>query len=76
MTEETESVRGDTRSREVNEKQTKDWSGKRFILPRGSSFPSPGSPGELFVLSRGSAEDQLYMWQHNEGRFATVGPLT
>lgn len=76
MAETSESVRGDTHSRELEGQQTKNWGGKRLIIPRGTVLPTAGVPGELFVKAVASADDQLYLWEDNQGKFVTVGPTT
>ena len=37
MGEETESVRKDSAVREIEQKEVQDWSGKRLVLPRGTT---------------------------------------
>ena len=68
-----ESVRKDTANRKADEKQINDWSGKRVVLPRGTTLPTTGFPGEVFVLIRSGQKDQVYIYDDGLSKFATVG---
>lgn len=76
MAEETESVRGDSASREVKQKEILDWSGKRVVLSRGTTLPAitGALPGETFILQRVGASDQLYIFDDGQNNWITVGP--
>lgn len=76
MSESSESVRADSAQRQVQQKQINDWSGKRFVPPRGTVLPATGLPGELFTLIRDADKDQLYIYDESEGNWSTVGPRT
>lgn len=77
MAEETESVRKDSAERQLKQKETVDWSGKRFVPPRGTTLPTTGLPNEVFVLQRTSPlKDQLYMYDEEYNNWVTVGPRT
>lgn len=71
-----ESVREDSASRQIEQKQVYDWGGKRFVPPRGVTLPAVGLPGEVFVLVRGSLPDQLYLYDDDASSWSTVGPRT
>lgn len=75
MTETVESIRKDSAVRQVQQKEIVDWSGKRFVPPRGTTLPAMGLPGEIFVLERTSPlRDQVYMWDAEYNNWSTVGP--
>ena len=76
MAEESENVRRDRAERELRGKQVVDWSGKRVVLPRGTTLPPiPGAfPGEMFVLQRAGNLDQLYLFDDGVNNWVTVGP--
>ena len=75
MAEQTESVRIDRAKRELEQRQVGDWSGKRIVLPRGTTLPASGFPSEVFVLQRGSPNpDQLFIWDDTVTNWVTVGP--
>lgn len=75
MAEETESIRQDSSERQLKQKETVDWSGKRFVLPRGTTLPPAGLPGEVFVLQKTSPlRDQLYIFDDEYNNWSTVGP--
>lgn len=72
----TESVRADSAKRGIDERQVYDWSGKRFVLPRGVTLPAVGLPGEVFTLVRASLPDQLYIFDEDADSWSTIGPRT
>ena len=77
MAENTESVRVDRAKRQIEEREAVDWSGKRFVLPRGTTLPSITGrfPGETFVLERSNPDpDQLYIFDSSRNNWVTVGP--
>lgn len=74
MAEEIESVRKDSASRDLKQKEVIDWSGKRVVLPRGTTLPTDGLPDEVFVKQRDSAEDQLFIRDEDLNRWVTIGP--
>lgn len=79
MAEETESVRKDSAKRQIEERQIIDWSGKRIILPKGTTLPALGSgvtyiDGEVFVLVKPSGVNQLYEFDESVNNWITVGP--
>ena len=74
MTETTESVRKDSSARQLEEKEIVDWSGKRFVPPRGTTLPSNPRESELFVKIVGGGRDKLLMYDAGIGSFQTVGP--
>jgi hypothetical protein len=75
MAEETESVRKDSAERQLKQKEIVDWSGKRFVLPRGTTLPATGLPGEVFVLQRDTPlHDQEYIFDDEYNNWVTVGP--
>ena len=77
MAETTESVRKDSAKREIEERAVVDWSGKRFVLPRGTTLPTTSGrlPGEVFVLQKGSPNpDQMYIFDDTVNNWVTVGP--
>jgi len=76
MSATTESVRGDAVDRQIERKQIKDWSGKRLVLPRGTTLPAVGTAlsGEVFVLIKDAGVDQLYIFDDSVNNWSTVGP--
>ena len=76
MAETTESVRRDSAKRGVEQKEIDDWSGRRVVLPRGTTLPATGLPGEAFVLIKAGAQNQLYTYDDGMGQWVTVGPTT
>ena len=74
MTETTESVRQDSSKRGIEKKEIDDWSGRRVVLPRGTTLPATGLPGEVFVLENASGIDDLYIWDDSMNNWVTVGP--
>lgn len=74
MTETTESVRRDSAIRQIREKEIQDWSGKRVILPRGTTLPATGLPGEVFVKIEEAGIDNLYIFDESVNNWVTVGP--
>ena len=72
MTETTESVRQDSSKRGIEKKEI--WSGRRVVLPRGTTLPATGLPGEVFVLENASGIDDLYIWDDSMNNWVTVGP--
>lgn len=81
MAEQSESVRGDAPTREIKQKEIVDWSGRRVILPRGTTLPAISVSrivGEVFVLERSGARDQLYIYDEDVSggnpNWVTVGP--
>lgn len=76
MAETKESIRGDSAQRQIEGKQINDWSGKRFVPPRGTTLPaiSTALPGELFVLVKDADIDQLYIFDNSVNNWSTVGP--
>ena len=73
MTETTESVRKDSAKRGADKKEIIDWSGKRVVLPRGTTLPATGLPSEIFVRLQ-AGEDQLFIFDGGLDRWVTVGP--
>ncbi len=76
MAEETESIRKDSAKRQVDPKTVNDWSGRRFIPPKGSTLPADGIDGEVFMLIKDAAPNQLYQYDESEGHWSTIGPRT
>ena len=76
MAEVTESIRKDSARRKVDDRQINDWSGRRLILPRGTTLPTEGLPGEVFVKINDASKDQMYIWDDDYSKFVTVGPIT
>ncbi len=75
MAEETESVRKDSAERQLKEKEIVDWSGKRLVLPRGTTLPASGLPGEVFIKQNTHpVADDLYIYDDDRGNWVTVGP--
>lgn len=75
MAEETEKVRGDQGKREIEQREILDWSGKRVVLPRGTTLPSTGLPGEVFVKENTHpTADDLYIFDSDRNNWVTVGP--
>lgn len=72
MPEEIESVRKDSAERQIEQKQINDWSGKRVVLPRGTTLPPTGLPAEVFVLVDNSGRDKLYIYDESAGDWSTV----
>lgn len=75
MAEQTERIRKDSSERQLNQKEIVDWSGKRFVPPRGTTLPATvgALPGELFALIKDAARDQLYQFDASENNWVTVG---
>lgn len=75
MAEQTESVRKDSSERQLNQKEVVDWSGKRFVLPRGTTLPPVAGalPGEIAVLIKDAGRDQLYQFDQSQNNWVTVG---
>lgn len=76
MAEVTESIRQDKAKKGASQKQLEDWSGRRMILPKGTTLPADGIAGEVFVLIKDSSHDQMYIWDDSLDKFITVGPRT
>ena len=74
MSESQESVRRDSAARQIEHKEVVDWSGKRFVLPRGTTLPASGLSGEVFLKVNAAAEDQLFVRDNNLDRWVTIGP--
>lgn len=75
MAEETESVRVDRSKREIEGRERISWGGKRVVLPHGTTLPTLGEEGEVFVLDRASPlRDQMYIWDQEYNNWSTVGP--
>lgn len=74
MAEETESVRVDRAKRELEERERMNWSGKKVVLPKGTTLPSTGESGEVFVLVKNAASDQMYIFDESINNWVTVGP--
>ncbi len=74
MTETTESVRRDSAARQIEQKEKVDWSGKRLVLPRGTTLPASGLPGEVFVKIVDAGTDKLVIWDNGLDHWVTVGP--
>ena len=74
MSESKQSIRRDSAARQIQEKEIVDWSGKRFVPPRGTTLPASGLPAEIFVKVNAAAEDQLFVWDSNLDRWVTIGP--
>lgn len=75
MAEETESVRKDSSARQLEKKDIVDWSGKRLVLPRGTTLPPSGRAGEIFVRTFvGGAI--LSVWDDSAEHWSTVGTQT
>ncbi len=74
MTETIESMRGDSAARQVEGKEINDWSGKRVVLPRGTTLPASGLSGEVFVKINDAAADQMFVRDNNLDRWVTIGP--
>lgn len=75
MAEETESVRKDSADRNVRTKEILDWSGKRVVLPRGTTLPTTGLPAEVFVKENTApTPDNMYIWDSDMNNWVTVGP--
>ena len=75
MAEETEAVRVDRSKRELEQRERVSWSGKKFVLPTGTTLPLTGEQSEVFVLQRASPlRDQMYIWDSEYNNWSTVGP--
>jgi len=75
MAEETESIRQDSSQRHLEQREIVDWSGKRFVLPRGTTLPAVGLPGEVFVKQNTHpTADDLYIYDDDRGNWVTTGP--
>jgi hypothetical protein len=77
MAENTENVRGDSGVREDKGKQSTNWSGRKFVLPRGTTLPAVTAEresAEVFVLQKTGASDQLYIFDTGINNWVTVGP--
>lgn len=78
MAEQTESVRGDKGTREVKGQEVNDWSGRRVVLPTGTSLPAITNDlrdGEVFVKTPGSGTNpQMYVFDEDINNWVTVGP--
>ena len=74
MAEESESVRRDSSEREIKGKEVIDWSGKRMVLPRGTTLPSSPRPSEVFVKTDASGTDKLLIFDESLDHWVTVGP--
>lgn len=74
MTEESESVRVDRAKREIEGRERMSWGGKRVVLPNGTSLPSTGETGEVFVLKKTAGIDQMYIFDESVNNWVTVGP--
>lgn len=74
MAETTESVRRDSAVRQIKQKEIQDWSGKRVILPRGTTLPASGLDGEMFVKIVAAGHNQLYTYDEEINNWVTVGP--
>ncbi len=75
MAEEIESVRIDSATRDLKQKEIRDWSGKRFVPPRGTTLPAVigALPSEMFVLIKSGGIDQLYIFDESLNNWSTVG---
>jgi len=74
MTEETESIRRDSSIRSIRQMEVTDWSGKRVVLPRGTTLPSVARPSEVYVKVNDSGTDKLCIFDGNLDHWVTVGP--
>lgn len=77
MAESTESVRGDKTTREKDQKEIIDWSGRRFVPPRVTSLPAVSTDlidGEIVVLSKPSGDNEMYLFDFDQQQWVTVGP--
>lgn len=74
MAEETEAVRVDRAKRDIEQRERMSWAGKKVVLPRGTSLPSTGESGEVFVLIKNAAIDQMYIFDESQNNWVTVGP--
>jgi hypothetical protein len=74
LTTTTESVRKDSRVRQIEQKQIIDWSGKRVILPRGTTLPAVGVDGEMFIKIVVGGHNKLLTWDEGVNNWTTVGP--
>ncbi len=74
MPEETEAVRVDRAQREIDGRERMNWGGKRVVLPRGTSLPSTGENGEVFVKTNASGTDKLCIFDESLNHWVTVGP--
>ncbi len=74
VNETTESIRRDSAVRQIEQKEVQDWSGKRVVLPRGTTLPATGLEGEMFVKVYDSDTNHLCMWDKYLDHWVTVGP--
>lgn len=75
MAEEIESVRVDRQKRQLEQRENIDWSGKNVVLPRGTSLPASGIPGQIFALEKaGATKDKLMLFDGGLNNWITVGP--
>ena len=77
MAEVTENVRADSRTREDKQKEITDWGGRRLAIPTGTALPTVSDDlmaGEVFVLQKAAANDELYIYDTGAGAWVKVGP--
>ncbi len=77
MAENTETVRKDSATRELEGKQRQNWGGKRVVLPHGTTLPpiATAEPNEVFILNRAHPlRDQMYIFDSEYNNWSTVGP--
>ena len=74
MAEEIESVRKDSSARQLEEKEIIDWSGKRLVLPRGTTLPSSPRPAEIFTVIKDADTDQVMIYDESLSQWLTIGP--
>ena len=74
MTTSSESVRRDSAARQIEQKEKVDWSGKRVVMPRGTTLPASGLPGEVFVKVVAAGTDKWCVWDSNLDHWVTIGP--
>lgn len=72
MAEETESRRVDRSKRELEQRQRVNWGGKRFVVPHGTTLPSTGEAGEIFI--RDTNPPVMVTWNDTTDSWSTVGP--
>ena len=74
MAEQTESIRVDRSKRELEGRERMSWAGKKVVLPRGTTLPSTGESGEVYIKVNGASADQMYIFDESVNNWVTVGP--
>lgn len=77
MAETTESVRSDAATRTKDQKELVDWGGRRLVIPKGTTLPAITDDlieGEVFLLVKSAASNQIYTFDSGINNWVTVGP--